>query len=359
MMAVESGTAGHSMPENQPPIRGELALVRRLREELAGTPAESLRPPAEGAGRGAQGAARAISPRHTAQQASPTACLPVPFGDDMAGLPGSGGELLWTVDMLMDGVDFDSARHGWYEIGRKAMAVNLSDCAAMAAAPIAALIAVCLNERLSMEDALALHRGCRDCGAAFGCAIVGGDTNSWSGATVIAVTVAGRCDAGLSPVRRDGARPGDRLFVTGKLGGSILGRHMTFTPRVDLARELNRTLRPHAMIDISDGLSLDLWRLLDESGCGAVVDEPLLRAAVHEDAERLSRQGGVDALEHALRDGEDFELIVALAPGVAPERATALGLLPVGECIAQRHLLLRAADGGLTPLAPRGWEHFR
>jgi thiamine-monophosphate kinase len=309
--------------DNQP--RGELELVRRIAALLA---------PPDGA-------------------AAPT----VRFGDDMAA---ADGPLLWTVDMLMDGVDFDSRVHGWPAIGRKAMAVNLSDCAAMGATPASAVCAVALSNRLSMDEAVALHRGAHECGLAFGCPIVGGDTNSWDHPTVISITVAARCDAGASPVPRDGARPGDQLWVTGCVGGSLLGRHLTFEPRVALGREIARRLAPHAMIDISDGLVLDLWRILDASGCGAVLDETALAAATHADAHRAAVQDGRSARAHALYDGEDFELLVALPPGTSADVCRRLGSLRLGDFTADAgRVLLRQADGVERELPVRGWEHFR
>lgn len=281
----------------------------------------------------------------------------VPFGDDMAALPTHPG-LLWTVDMLMDGVDFDSSVHGWHAIGRKAMAVNLSDCAAMGVQPVGALCAVALDDRLAMNDALALHAGAHETGLRYGCPVVGGDTNSWSHPTAVSITVAARAPADRLPIRRDGARPGDRVWLTGPVGGSILGRHMTFEPRVELGLELNRTLRPTAMIDISDGLALDLSRVLDASGCGAVVDAAALDAVIHADARRLAGQDGRPAREHALYDGEDFELIVVLPAKAKTPDCHALGLLPLGVIVAAPGLVLEEG-GRRTPLAVRGWEHFR
>lgn len=281
----------------------------------------------------------------------------VPFGDDMAALPRDGA-WLWTVDMLMDGVDFDSRTHDWRSIGRKAMAVNLSDCAAMAVHPHAALVAVALNDSLNIDDALALFDGARSCGDAFDCEISGGDTNSWASPTVISITVVARADPRFRPVTRSGARPGDRIFVTGRLGGSILGRHMTFQPRVREALEIADRLSPRAMIDISDGLALDLSRIAEASGCAAVLDAALLDACAHGDAHTLARTDGVAARDHALGDGEDFELIVVL-PGESDAREIArLGLLPLGEMTVGNGLLLRDA-GKTTPLPPRGWRHFR
>jgi thiamine-monophosphate kinase len=282
----------------------------------------------------------------------------VPFGDDMCSINPMDPTLLATVDMLMDGVDFDSKVNDWRSIGRKAMAVNLSDCAAMAAKPVAAVCAVALENSLSAQDALDLHAGMQDCAAVHGCTIVGGDTNSWAQPTVISVTVVGRCGSGSGPVRRDGARPGDRICVTGPLGGSILGRHLTFEPRVELAARIAAELHPHAMIDVSDGLAIDLDRICEASGGGAVLAADLLDAVIHDDARRQAAQDGRPAREHALHDGEDFELIVAVSAATPEVACRRLGLFPLGRMRAAPGLFLD--DGGtLEPIPPRGWEHFR
>jgi thiamine-monophosphate kinase len=325
MEPVQSKSAAQESEVKNP--KGELALIRRLAAELGCAGIEAA------GGR-------------------------VPFGDDMAELS-TDGKLLWTTDMLMEGVDFDSRVHTWRAIGRKAMAVNLSDCAAMAATPVAALCAVALNNALSMEEALELIRGVRDGGLEFGCELRGGDTNSWNEPTVIAVTVAGRMDSGRAPVRRDGARAGDAVYLTGPVGGSILARHMTFCPRLDVARRMVSELPVRAMVDVSDGVVLDLWRVCQASGCGAVLDEQLVERAIHEDAHRLSQTTGQPSIDHALYDGEDYELIVALGAGVDPAKCSEVGLLQIGEFVPGDELAMRGVDGRRRRLEVRGWEHFR
>ncbi len=318
------------MPDPAPAPRGERLLVRHL--------AEILRTPASG-------------------PVQPTRNL-VGFGDDMAALDPGDASLLWTVDMLMDGVDFDSNTHDWVLIGRKAMAVNLSDCAAMAAQPIGALCAVALERRLSMAQAEALLRGAHEMGLQHGCPIVGGDTNSWAAPTVVSITIAARMPAGLTPVRRSGARAGDRIWISGPCGGSILGRHLTFEPRIALGIEVARRFDPHAMIDISDGIAIDLDRICEASGCGACIHADWLGAIVHRDASELAKRDGRTPQVHALTDGEDFELLIVLAPTVTDSDAAQLGLLPLGEVVAGSGLTLRHPDGRNEPLAPGGWEHF-
>jgi thiamine-monophosphate kinase len=312
---------GQSHPPE--PAKGERELIRRLEAELPALPG------------------------------------PVAFGHDVATLEPTPGGLLWTTDMLMDGVDFDSRAHAWIDIGRKAMAVNLSDCAAAATIPVAALCAVALHDQLSMDDALALIRGARECGAGFNCPITGGDTNSWVHPTVICIAVAARPDGDRPPVTRSGARPDDRIWLTGRVGGSLLGRHLRPLPQIRTALTINRRLQPHAMIDISDGLAIDLWHICQASGCGATLDEAALDAAIHPDALQLAKQTGKPPRHHALYDGEDFELIVALAPDSPVEACRQLGLIPLGRITAATELKLQHADGRREPLEIGGWEHFR
>lgn len=314
-------------------FRSERELIRRIGRELGVS--------ANAAPSGALGSAPVIR-----------------FGDDMAQVALDSPTLIWTTDMLMDGTDFKSAEHGWRAIGRKAMAVNLSDCAAMAVVPVAALCAVSLNNVMTMDDALELFRGARDCGLQFACPIVGGDTNSWDSPTVICISLAARPDATAAPVGRDGARPGDRIYLTGPVGGSILGRHMTFDPRIEPALAIAREFHPHAMIDISDGLAIDLGRILELSGCGAELDEAGVKAAIHDDAARLFDRDGVSPLEHALHDGEDFELVVVLPPAANSETARRLGLIPIGRIVPDGFDLIHD-DGRRSVIEPRGWEHFR
>ncbi len=283
----------------------------------------------------------------------------VGFGDDMAPVHPDLPAWLWTCDQLADGVDFVSERHAWVDIGYKAMAVNLSDCAAMGVEPVSALCALTLDQTLPPEAALELARGLDACARAFGCTLCGGDTNGWSNPTVITVAVIGRCPDGLHPVPRSGARAGDGLWLTGPVGGSLLGRHLHPVPRVRESLQIVRRLAPHAMIDISDGLALDLYRMLEASRCGAVLETAALERIVHDDARQRARQTGRPALEHALYDGEDFELIVAL-PASAESDARALGLHRIGRVESGDPVVwLEAPTGSRQRVERRGWEHLR
>src|SRR5262245_58807468 len=226
-------------------------------------------------------------------------------GDDTAVIRApAGGSWLVTTDMLLEGSHFRFPQVDPKQVGRKAMAVNLSDIAAMAGKPVAAVASVGLSRSGGQALAEALYLGMRELADAFDTARVGGDTNSWDGPLVISVTVFGEA-TGRGPVNRGGARPDDWLLVTGPLGGGILGKHLEFTPRVREALLLHQQATLHAMIDISDGLAADLKHICDESGCGAVLRAetiPISSAARQIKDDR-------SALEHALGDGEDFELL--------------------------------------------------
>ena len=255
-------------------------------------------------------------------------------GDDTAAIQLTpNAPCLVTTDMLLDGSCFRLAEAGPRLVGRKAMAVNLSDIAAMAGRPVAAVISVGLPRQGGRVLAEELYLGLREAADAFDTAIVGGDTNSWDGPLVISVTLVGET-TGRGPVRRAGARPGDWLFVTGPLGGSILGRHLTFTPRVREALQLHQFADLHAMIDVSDGLAADLQHICEESHCGAVLRAEAI--PIHADARRLSDNRS--PLEHALSDGEDFELVFAVSPDdgqklLASQPITGINLVQIGECV--------------------------
>src|SRR5688572_8065648 len=231
-------------------------------------------------------------------QQKPSARVPVPAGDDLAVLMWTADDLLLIgVDQVLDGVHFDSSVHAPRQIGAKVMNRNLSDCAAMACLPAAAVVAAALPRAAGIDYAKELYLGMKGAAEKFECDIVGGDTGTWDGKLALSVTILGR-SAGITPVTRAGAKPGDGVYVTGPLGGSILGRHMSFEPKVELARRLAHGLGACAMIDISDGLSRDLGHVCRASGVGAVVEAA--RVPIHPDAHALSQRDGVAPLRHAL-----------------------------------------------------------
>jgi thiamine-monophosphate kinase len=280
-------------------------------------------------------------------------------GDDTAVLAWPpGAPLLVKTDMLLEGSCFLLAEAGPRLVGRKAMAVNLSDIAAMAGNPVAAVVSVGLPRSGGKALAEELYTGLREMADAFHTAIVGGDTNSWNGPLVVNVALVGEA-TGRGPVLRSGAQPGDWLFVTGPLGGSIRGKHLTFTPRIHEAERLHQLVTLKAMIDISDGLAADLHHICQESRCGAV-----LRADAIPIAEAARQMAdGKTPLEHALGDGEDFELLFAVAADDGqrllrdqPLAAAGCTVFHIGECVSEG-VWLELADGARQPLPPLGYVH--
>jgi thiamine-monophosphate kinase len=282
-------------------------------------------------------------------QQTPSPLISVGVGDDLAVLSWPKDDLLIVgVDQVLDGVHFDSKVHPPRAIGRKVMNRNLSDCAAMACLPAAAVATVALPRGVGEDYAKQLFLGMKEAGAVFDCAIVGGDTGSWDGKLAMTVTILGR-SAGIQPVLRSGAKAGDGIYVSGPLGGSILGRHMTFSPRVDLGRELAKRGDAAAMIDLSDGLSRDLRHICRLSGnLGAVIYAG--RVPIHDDAQAAFRTDRVPPLDHALNDGEDYELLFTC------RNVATMGIY-IGDISSAPGIWLEHADDTRESLEPKAWEH--
>ncbi len=278
------------------------------------------------------------------------------IGDDMAAITLPESRILVGSDMILDGVHFDSSKHAPERIGRKAMACCLSDCAAMAVRPLAAVVSVALPNGIDLAWVKKMFDGMFAMGSEFATEIVGGDTTTWNHPFAIDVAMTALPYPGIEPIRRRGAKVGDGIFVTGPLGGSILGRHLNFTPRVREAHRLATLLGPHlhAMMDISDGLSLDLWRLCRASSVGAILEEALFTKVISDDARKLSAIDGRAPLDHALSDGEDFELLVVAA--AAKDAPVDVPLYRVGT-ISPSGLAIARTDGRIEDLQPRGYVH--
>lgn len=291
------------------------------------------------------------------QRAAAHAAVPLGIGDDAALVKtASDGEILVAKDVLMEGVHFDPATATSEQIGRKSLAVNLSDIAAMAGRPTAAFVGLVLPIARGVAFAEGVMAGLVDLASKFDVALAGGDTNIWNGPAVISVTVLAEPDA-RGPVLRSGARPGDWLMVTGALGGSLAGRHLNFTPRIREAEALHAAADLHAMIDLSDGLASDLQHIAAASGisvtlCGEAIP-------VHDDVP--ADLPPAERLRHALSDGEDFELLFCVDPEsgrkLLAEPPVEVPLTRIGEISAGEGCWLRTAGGDLQRLEARGWEH--
>lgn len=291
------------------------------------------------------------------QRTPPAENVIVGPGDDTAVLRPPARPLLVTTDMLLEGSCFRLDEAGPRRVGRKAIAVNLSDIAAMAGVPTAAVVSVGLPPTGGRELAEELYVGMREMADAFAVPLVGGDTNSWDGPLSISVTMFGEAtDRGA--VLRSGAKVGDWVLVTGPLGGSILGHHLDFTPRVREALALHQTADLHAMIDLSDGLAKDLHHICEESRCGAVLEWDAIPIA--DAAHELAGRDGRPPLDHALSDGEDFELVFTVSPTdgerlVREQPVPGITLTRIGQIGESGFWLERG--GTREPLEPRGYEH--
>jgi len=286
-----------------------------------------------------------------------------------------------TTDMLVEGIHFDLALTGWHDLGWKALAVNLSDIAAMGAVPLLAFVSLGLRPETCVEAAIDLYAGMRVLADESGCVVAGGDTVSVRSEMVLNVTVLGSVPAGESDtlLRRNRGRPGDVLAVTGTLGGSAAGLsalqhgsqsglaspmaaqfmevHRRPQPRLAAGVALRRSGVRCAM-DISDGLLADLGKLCDASGCGAIVHAsslPLHPALRNVDPEQ--------ALAWAAAGGEDYELLFAAPAAVWRTAAIALAAVGVpvteiGRLTAQRGVQLLDGHHQEMHLAQTGWDHF-
>lgn len=288
------------------------------------------------------------------------------IGEDCAVLPTEDPErlLLFTTDPVLEGVHFDS-RATPYQIGWKAVARNLSDIAACGGAPRWALVSAGLRTDMKVDFVDELYRGMNAAATQFGAHIVGGDTTRVSDGFFLAVSMVGEV-ARKHLKLRSGARAGDSILVTGALGGSIAGKHLEFTPRVREARWLVERYPVQAMIDISDGLVVDLHHILEQSSVGARIVAP--RIPISEAARYLECDGDQEraALDMALYDGEDFELLFTIpsehVDGLLAdwEKQFQLPLKSIGAITAESgQLILVSPFGEEEALSRRGYDHFR
>lgn len=283
------------------------------------------------------------------------------IGDDGAILlHDASSKTVWVTDTIVDRVHFDMDQHSMQRIGYKAMAVNLSDIAAMGAVAESALVTFLFPRKISEQDARSLFLGITDAAMKFGVAIVGGDTNRHDGPLTVGVAMTGRLSSTvLCPDgwRMNGAKPGDAILVTGELGGSILSKHLDFTPRLEIARWLQSRIPIHSATDITDSLTIDLGHVIGQSRVGAALDCDAI--PISQDAITLSQRSGKPPLQHALHDGEDFELLLTLDPSVAAElianQESETKLTLIGTITASNAGTI--VDGSGALISQAGYEH--
>jgi thiamine-monophosphate kinase len=285
-------------------------------------------------------------------------------GDDCAvldfGLPGK--LFLFKTDAVVEGVHFTDETPP-EKIGRKALARCLSDIAAMAGTPAAALVTIGLPKKFDAEVVAKIYHGLNTLAKTYGVAVVGGETTTNPGGIFMSIALLGTVGRGKQ-ILRSGAKAGDAIFVTGELGGSLLGRHLDFEPRLAEAQWLAESFRIHAMADLSDGLAGDLRHILSASGAGAELLKtaiPISRAA------KLQAKNGPSprpALVAALTDGEDFELLFTVASKDAVKLLDAwkkkfpgLKLSCIGKVVPGEGISLHDQYGS-QKLNAHGYTHF-
>lgn len=287
------------------------------------------------------------------------------IGDDGAIIDFAGQPLVITTDAIAEGTHFrlpdrsnDSAATmttAFERIGRKALAVSLSDIAAMGAVPIAATLSFQCPKRLTIDDLKALYNGAARLAAEFELEIVGGDTNTWDGGLVISSTVFGTRDRELTGWSLDGAQDGDAIYVSGALGGSIHGRHFDFEPRLRLANHLAEHYQINSATDATDSLTMDLMAIARASDVAFAID--LNAVPISDDVQASAEK---TALEHALGDGEDFELIFTVASEVATQLEQATDLpTPITKIGRVREGSPGLVDFDNNTIPVRGYEHQR
>jgi thiamine-monophosphate kinase len=284
--------------------------------------------------------------------------FPIGIGDDMAEVRlGPDTTVLITTDMLIEGVHFQLENATLEQVGYKAIAVSISDCAAMATLPLAAVVSVAMPKNFTEEELRRLHSGITTACRKFNCELVGGDITSWKSKEpfVISVAMLSR-PAGFKPTRRNGAKAGDCICVTGKLGGSDLGRHLVFEPRIREAMKIASIVNVHSMIDISDGLSIDLNRICGASGTGAVIEA--VKVPISEAAQKKE-----DPLDAALNDGEDFELLFTISEEdcrkLLKNWNTKTPLTCIGNINDSGKMQIKMSNGEIKDLQVAGYDHLK
>jgi thiamine-monophosphate kinase len=299
---------------------------------------------------------------------------------------GSGNVYLCTTDLLIDQVHFDRAYTAPEHVGKKAIAVNVSDIVAMCGRPRFAFVAIGIPGSMSVEMIEDLYSGIRAECAAYGVVVAGGDTTGAQRLTV-SVAIVGECPVS-GVVYRAGAKPGDILCVSGTLGGSVAGlnvfrehrealvagrpepevtadevsvmrKHLLPEARLDLVKVFDETgLRPTALIDISDGLASEVHHLCRESECSAIISRSSIPVA---DATRsVAAHRGEDPVDYALYGGEDYELLAAFRPeSFALLKSMGADLTKVGECTEYgKGVRIQENGDKQSPLDPLGFQHF-
>lgn len=296
--------------------------------------------------------------------------LKVGIGDDCAVVrPPAGHELLVTTDFSLEGVHFRREWHSAEVVGCRCLTRGLSDIAAMGGAPLAAFLSLALPGKLPQRWVDGFLKGLLALADEFKVPLAGGDTAESNAGILADIVVLGSVPGGEA-VLRSGAKPGDRIYVTGELGGAAAGLHELFAgrkvrasdfprhfhpiPRIPIGEFLRKRGLANAMIDLSDGLSTDLAHICEESGVGAEIFAQALPAAT------IGRTGAGVKLTEALHGGDDYELLFTAAPRKrVPRQIHGVRITPIGRVIRGHRIYLLDESGARAELKPQGWQHFR
>jgi thiamine-monophosphate kinase len=298
------------------------------------------------------------------------------IGDDcavlrLAGRGKSSDEVLVTTDFSLEGIHFRREWHPAESVGHRCLARGLSDIAATGGTPVAAFLSLALPRDVPQNWVDRFSQSLLTLAEKYGVTLAGGDTAESPGGILADIVVVGSVPRGKA-VMRSGARAGDRIYVSGELGGSAAAvermlarpkrklnpkeysRHFFPEPRIKLGRILREKSLATAMIDTSDGLSTDLSHICEESGVGAELwADAIPRASVGRPAREVD-------LPLALHGGEDYELLFTARAGMSlPSRIAGVAITCIGEMTRKRGIVVRNKSGSGYELQPRGWEHFR
>jgi len=292
------------------------------------------------------------------------------IGDDCAVLQiPPGHQALVTTDFSLEGVHFRREWHPAEVVGHRCLIRGLSDIAAMGGIPVAAFLSLALPQNLPQTWVDQFVKGLLKAADRFKVGLAGGDTAQSPGGVLADIVVVGSVPKAKA-ILRSGARAGDRVYVTGALGGAAatlkllfagrklrpadFPRHFQPTPRIDVGRFLQEKGLASAMIDLSDGLSTDLGHICEESGVGAEIHASVIPCA------SIGNPAREVELEFALHGGDDYELLFAAHPGKnVPARIAGLPITQIGHITRDKHVVLMNQDGVATELRPKGWEHFK
>ena len=300
----------------------------------------------------------------------------ISIGDDAAAVKVSKGKtLLATTDLLTDGIHFDLRYISFFQLGAKALLVNISDIAAMGGIPKYALIAIAVPDNIKVAELNELYRGIKKTASSYNVSIIGGDTSGSKNSLTINITLLGEAKQ-ANIITRGGARPGDKIFVTGTLGdssaglellkkgkrkGFLINRHIRPIPRLKEACFIAKNRLAASMIDVSDGLSTDLNHICRMSRVGAVIYEEKIPVSAELKNIRLKKP----PLHYALSGGEDYELlftvneknVIKIYNAISKNRLSAAMIGEITE--RKKGILLVDSKGRQRPLLPTGFNHFK